>query len=56
MTPEERNSGTKKYVSAAKHTYTTIQERLEAVFSLRSVLRLFSDSRRENLVATMSLP
>jgi hypothetical protein len=36
-----------KHVSEATDTHATTEELLEVVFSVRSVLRLYSESRRE---------
>jgi hypothetical protein len=44
-----------KRATAASDTQGTIEEPLEAMFSLRSVPRLYNENERENLVANHGL-
>jgi ribosome-interacting GTPase 1 len=40
-----------KYISASTHKHATIEELLDAVFSLRSVTRLYNENEREKRVS-----
>lgn len=43
-----------EHVSAATHQHATVNEMLEAAFSLWSALRLHSEDQREKIISWMS--